>query len=115
MDTVVKLNGPEELSSFDPFCRSALNDGLVGLRRFGSNPPFRPRGEEENESFNGDRESRLLFAGEAVRREGSGVLGEGEWSEGGVGDRGGIGIGRLEAIVVSEAIAKPFTDYSSLW
>lgn len=66
MDTVVKLNGPEELSSFDPFCRSALNDGLVGLRRFEANPQVGLRGEE-NESPNGDRESRLWFGVEADR------------------------------------------------
>lgn len=39
----------------------------------------------------------------------------GELSEGGVGDRGGTGMGRLEAIVASEAIANPFTDYLNVW
>lgn len=92
MDTVAKLNGPAEPLSLDSFCADAsveleLNDGFPGLKRLGS---VEPRGLlGGNVSTNGDRESGSI-------RDGAGE----DSSGGGVGERGGRGMGRFEAIVL---------------
>lgn len=101
MDTVVKLNGPAAPLSLDPFWIDAsvefeLNDGLAGLRRLGSVEPRGLRGG----NVSTDKELRLFCEGRS---------GEGGWSDGGLGERGGRGMGRLEAMVIaaSEAAGPP--------
>lgn len=111
MDTVVKLNGSRVSLSLAPLLVWVyvsvwleLNDGFTGLRRLGSVGTIGLRGVEKG-SINGDKELRLDDAVEVASREGSGVLGDS--SGGGVGERGGTGMGRPEAIVASEAAETP--------
>lgn len=88
IDIGLKLNGPAETFSLDPFCAFVsggleLNDAFVGLRRFGSVAPSGLLGG--NDSANGDRVS--WTSGDVVEafRRVSGVSGS---SDGGVGVRG---------------------------
>lgn len=106
---VSKLKGPAGVESLEPFCvglaESAglgrkLNDAFVGLNR--SKLPELPDSREAllgNASFSGDNESRSM----ATPVSNWAACWGARSSDGGVGVRGGIGMGRVGAIATAPA------------